>query len=98
MVGCHNPTLFSLNVDNAWTCVCAFWGTSPHLGAWIRLKTSSNGLWWHHSFSVERNKCFCKLPPIKMGLSHVMQNNGAAFRKNKDINDFVGKNKMSFVL
>lgn len=33
-----------------------------------------------------------------MGLSHVMQNNGAAFRKNKDINDFVGKNKMLFVL
>lgn len=34
---------------------------------------------------------------LKMGMSHVMQNNGAAFGKNKDKKDFVGKNKVLFV-
>lgn len=62
-----------------------FWNAGPHFGTCIRPKASSSGLWQHHSFSVKRNRCFCKLPPIKMRMSHVMQNNGAAFGKNKDI-------------
>jgi len=51
-------------------CV-VFWSTSPHLGTCIRLKASSSRLWRHHSFSVERSKCFCKLSPEKMRMSHV---------------------------
>jgi hypothetical protein len=41
---------------------------------------------------LERKEWFSKLPPTEVG-----KNNGAAFRKNEDYNDFVGKNKVSFV-
>lgn len=75
-----------------------FWSAGPHLGTCIRLEASSSVLWRHHSFSVERSKCFCKLPPEKMRMPHVVQNNGAACRKTKDINDIVGKNKVLFVM
>jgi hypothetical protein len=96
--GCHNPTHFSLNVDNVWTAVCVvFWSAGPHLGICIRLKASSSGLWRHHSFGVVRSESFCKLPPEKMRMSHVAQDNGAVFRKTKDINGSVGKNKVLFV-
>jgi len=33
-----------------------------------------------------------------MRMSHITQNNGAACRKTKDINNFVGKNKALFVM